>query len=185
MSIRHVLITAVSTAALLLGLAPATAATAGAAPAAEPRWVAPAASQCTNSDLRASFRPSGVAAGSAYGRLRLRNVSDSPCTVRGYGGVSYVGGGDGTQIGHAAVRERRRTARTWVVRPGRSVVSTLRMANADNYPKRRCRPAPVDGFRIYVPDARVSQYVPHRTRGCRNGRVHLLHQRPYHRPSRG
>ena len=136
---------------------------------------------CGNADLKASFTMAGAAAGTSYGRLRLRNVSDHACRTGGYGGLSYVGGGDGTQIGAAAVRDPGRV-RVHLVEPGRRVVSRVRMVTAQNYPKKKCRPAHVDGFRVYVPDATLSQYVAFPTTGCKNHRVHVLGHKPYHRP---
>jgi hypothetical protein len=35
-----------------------------------------------------------------------------------------------------------------------------------NYDKSLCRPKRVDGFRVYVPDAYVSLFVPYQTRAC-------------------
>ncbi len=51
-----------------------------------------------------------------------------------------------------------------------------------NYPKKRCHPTHVDGFRIYVPNATKSQYVAHPTTGCRNPHIRLISQKPYRRP---
>ncbi len=39
-----------------------------------------------------------------FGRIILTNVSDHSCKIGGYGGLSYVGGGDGTQVGAPADR---------------------------------------------------------------------------------
>ncbi|WP_067432930.1 DUF4232 domain-containing protein [Nocardioides jensenii] len=137
---------------------------------------------CTNASLHADYRYSDSAAGSVYGKIRITNVSRHACHTGGYGGVSYVGDGDGTQIGHAAIRVNRAAVRSYVLRPGQRLVSTLQMARAGNYSTSTCRPARVDGFRVYVPNAYRSQFVAHRTIGCRNTAVHLLWQRPYHRP---
>ena len=111
----------------------------------------------------------------------LRNTSDRACTVRGYGGLSYVGGGDGTQVGAAADRTPSRV-RPIVVRPGERVVSPIAETAAAPYPRHRCRPRHVDGFRVYLPDETRSQFVPHPTTGCRDKRVHLLEHHAYRRP---
>lgn len=137
--------------------------------------------ECTNTELAASYHATGAATSHRYGRIVLRNGSDHPCSIRGYGGLSYVGGGDGTQIGAPADRDPSR-ARTIVVRPGQKVVSVVSAAVASAYPLHRCRPAHVDGFRVYVPDETHSQYVAHPTTGCRNERVHLLSHKAYRRP---
>lgn len=136
--------------------------------------------QCTNSDLRASYRPTGAAAGTDYGNLRLTNVSDHACRTGGYGGLSLVGDGDGTQIGAAAARDPGKV-RTIVLQPGQRVRSVVGIVNAGNYPRRRCRPTAADGFRVYVPNATRSQFVAFETTGCANPRVEVLHHRPYRR----
>ena len=149
---------------------------------ARPRLrTAAAAPACTNADLLASYRRSGAATSHTYGWIRLKNVSAHACRTGGYGGLSYVGGGNGTQIGAAADREPS-PVRTIVLQPGQRVHSRVTEVSASPYPKRRCRPAAVDGFRVYVPNATRSQYVKHPTTGCRNARIHLLSHRAYRRP---
>jgi hypothetical protein len=150
-------------------------------PAGATQAQAKVVSQCTNAELRASYHATDAGAGHRFGRLVLKNVSDHACRTGGYGGLSYVGDGNGTQIGAAADRTKSRV-RTLVVHPGQRVVSAVDATVAGNYPKRRCRPAHVDGFRVYVPNETRSQYVPHPTRGCRNAHIHLLAHKAYRRP---
>ncbi|NYD43376.1 DUF4232 domain-containing protein [Nocardioides panaciterrulae] len=137
--------------------------------------------ECTNAELTASYHRTDAGMNHVYGRIVLRNTSDHACTVRGYGGLSFVGHGDGTQIGAAAQRTPSRV-RTIVVRPGQRVVSEVAQGRTAPYPKRRCHPTHVDGFRVYLPDETRAQYVPHPTRGCRNPHVHLLAHQAYRRP---
>lgn len=172
--------TGLAVAALTLGVLTAPAGPAGAVPAGEAARGA-SIPACTNADLAVSYRHTDDGAGHRYGLIRVRNISGRACRTGGYGGVSYVGDGNGTQIGAAADREPG-TVRSYVLRPGKRLVSPISEAHAGNYPRRRCRPAHVDGFRVYVPNATVSQYVAHPTTGCRNHRVHLLSHRPYRRP---
>ncbi|WP_345520748.1 DUF4232 domain-containing protein [Nocardioides conyzicola] len=144
---------------------------------------APAQAQpptCTNAQLTASYRGGDAATSHRYGRIVLRNTSDQACTIHGYGGLSYVGGGDGTQVGAAATRTSSRV-RTLLVRPGQRVVSAVVETSWGPYAG-RCRRAHVDGFRVYLPDETRAQFVPHPTTGCRNSRVHLLAHRAYRRP---
>ena len=136
--------------------------------------------ECTNAELVASYHQAGAGMSHEYGRIVLTNESDHACSIRGYGGLSYVGGGDGTQVGAAADRDRSRV-RTVVVHPGQKVASAVTATDYSPYPKHRCRPAPVDGFRVYLPDETRSQYVPHATTGCRSHRVHLLSHKAYRR----
>ncbi len=149
------------------GMAPARAAS---APAVTPECGAP--------DLRADFRARDAAAGHRYGVVRLRNAGDRTCVVQGYGGLSYVGGGDGSQVGSPADRDRATTRRV-VLEPGERAVSRVTETVAQNYPRRTCRPAGVDGFRVYAPDATRGFFIAHPTTGCRNEAVHLLSHGPF------
>lgn len=149
--------------------------------------VAPAATAastpaCGNADLAASYRHSDDGAGHRFGWIVLTNTSGHACHTGGYGGVSYVGDGDGTQIGAPAVRRDHAAATTFVVKAGGRLRSPIDEARAGNFGKKKCHQAHVDGFRVYVPNATLSQFVPHATTGCRNAKVHLLSQKPYRRP---
>jgi len=136
---------------------------------------------CTNAELRASYHRTDAGMSHRYGRIVLKNVSDHACRTGGYGGLSYVGDGNGTQIGAAADRVPGRV-RTIVVRPGQRVVSAVSATVASVYPRRECRRAHVDGFRVYIPNETRSQYIEHPTTGCRNDQVHLLSHKAYRRP---
>ncbi len=135
--------------------------------------------QCTSADLHASYVHADDGAGHSFGRIVLHNVSDHACHTRGFGGLSYVGDGNGTQIGAAADRDTSTPVRTHTLQPGDRVRSLVDETRAGNIGRHHCRPAAVDGFRVYVPDASVSQFIPHETTGCRNDAVHLISHRAY------
>lgn len=122
--------------------------------------------ECGPHDLGVSFRTRGAAAGSLFGVLRYRNVTTHPCRTGGYGGLSFVGHHDGRQIGAAAVRAPGTPVRSFVLWPGQRAVSKVQIAQTANYDRSLCRPRRVDGFRVYVPDAYVSLFVPYQTRAC-------------------
>ena len=132
---------------------------------------------CRNADLKASYHAADSATSHRFGRIVLKNVSGHRCTTGGFGGLSYVGHGDGTQIGAAA--DRVGTAKTLVLVPGARAASLVDETVADVYPRHTCRPRHVDGFRVYVPNATRSQFVVHPTRGCANPDVHLISHRAY------
>ncbi len=134
--------------------------------------------ECGSHDLVASYRGTDAGVGHRYGVLKLRNVSGHACFVRGYGGLSYVGHGDGTQVGAAADRDRG-NARRVVLTPRQRARSAVDEVVAENYGRRACRPTHVDGFRVYVPDSRASQFVKHPTTGCAKSGVHLISHRAY------
>ena len=155
---------------------PATQLAASAAPA-DPSFVR-AVAQCGSADLKAGYTSTDAGVGHRYGVLRLTNVSDQACSTGGYGGLSYVGHGDGTQIGAAADRDPG-TVRTIVLQPGVRVQSRVDETVAQNYPKAACGRTHVDGFRVYVPNSTVSQYVKHETTGCSKSGVHLISHGPF------
>jgi len=119
-----------------------------------------AAPPCVNADLKASFRVLGSGMSQTYANLVLTNVSGHACTTGGYGGLSYVGHGNGTQIGRAARRDKSPAPRVVTVPPGGRVVSRVDMVSTGPYDKKVCRPTKVDGLRVYVPNSHVSQFVP-------------------------
>ncbi|MEV5003494.1 DUF4232 domain-containing protein [Nocardioides sp. LML1-1-1.1] len=133
---------------------------------------------CRNADLHARYRATDNGAGHAYGRIVLTNVARHACRTGGFGGLSYVGGGNGTQVGAPASRDGR-SAGSFVLRPGQRAISRVDEVRAANYDAATCRPRRVDGFRIYVPNATRSQFVAHRTTGCANPSVHLTSHTAY------
>jgi hypothetical protein len=137
---------------------------------------------CTNAALAVSFhhKRGGEAMNQRWGWLVIRNRSDHRCITGGFGGVSYVGHGDGTQIGAAA--RRTGTAHSYVLRPGQRLRSLVHEVNADVYDRSECHPRHVDGFRVYVPNATRSQFVRHATTGCALRSVHLIDHDAYARP---
>ena len=137
-----------------------------------------AAPQCTNDHLTATYRGGDAAMSHVYGRIVLRNTSDEACWIKGYGGLSYVGHGNGTQVGAAADRTPGKRPRT-VLEPGDKVRSRVVETSAAPYPKKQCKPRAVDGFRVYLPDENRSQFVAHPTTGCANPEVHLLTHKAY------
>jgi hypothetical protein len=172
---------AVLTAVLTLVGAPAMPfAVAQAATPAAPRPAAPrvgAPPWCTAGDLHVSYHATGAATSHRFGRIVLTNVSDHPCRTGGYGGLSYVGR-HGHQVGAAADRDPG-TVRLVLLRPGQRVHSEVSETVAGVFPRVTCRPAPVRGFRVFVPDSTTSQFVEHHTTGCGNASVHLISHRPY------
>ena len=138
----------------------------------------PETPKCTAADLKAGYRATDAGAGSRFGEITLTNVSDRACALGGFGGLSYVGGGDGTQIGAPAAREGK--WRTVIMKPGQVAVSEVAESTAENYPASACKPTKVDGFRVYVPDSYDSQFVRHETTGCAAKNVSLLSHHAFH-----
>jgi len=134
---------------------------------------------CRTRDLDIGITDGEGAAGSTYSRIVLTNTSDHTCRTGGFGGVSLVGGGNGSQIGAPADRSKSGQVKRLLLKPTAKAEATLQVANAENYPASKCRPAPAEGFRVYPPNETRSAYVESATTGCRNHAVHLLTLSPY------
>ena len=144
----------------------------------DPAPADPVTPKCANADLKAGYRATEAGAGSRFGQITLTNTSDHACALGGFGGLSYVGGDDGTQIGAPAAREG--SWRKVIMKPGQVAVSEVSESTAENYPASTCRPTKVDGFRVYVPDSYDSQFVRHETTGCADKNVLLLSHHAFH-----
>jgi hypothetical protein len=125
-----------------------------------------ASTTCGPGELAVGLRTprGGAAAGSRYELLTFRNTSASACTVDGHPGVSFVGGGNGTQLGAPAAQNG--PVHAVRLAPGTSATALLQIANAANYDPAACAPTTSDGLRVYPPDWRVSVFVPFRTDAC-------------------
>jgi hypothetical protein len=132
--------------------------------------------ECGSRDVKASYKATDAGMSHVFGKIRLRNVSDHACTVQGYGGLSFVGRGNGTQIGAPAARDSSPTPRV-VLQPHQRAVSKVSITTTGPYSRQQCRPTRADGFRVYVPDSKASQFVRHPMQVCGNASlVTLTHQ---------
>ncbi|SEQ84945.1 DUF4232 domain-containing protein [Microlunatus flavus] len=133
---------------------------------------------CATSALRVAYAddPGGAGAGSVNGTLTFTNTGSAPCTLRGFPGVSFVGGGNGTQVGQAATRTDD-SVTTKTVKGGGSVEAALRRSQPGNYGS-SCDQTKVDGFRVYPPGSTEAVFVTFPTTGCRSTSAALLQVGP-------
>lgn len=122
----------------------------------------------------------GGGAGHLYPFLVLTNKGNTPCTVKGYPGVSFVGSGNGTQLGAAASRDAGGIAiTTLTLAHGESAHSQLNITVAGNYDPTTCKPKAADGLRIYPPDETHSLFIASTTyTACQNASIVLIQVRP-------
>jgi hypothetical protein len=114
------------------------------------------------------------AAGSAYYRLELTNLSARACTLRGYPGVSAVTLA-GRQLGSAAGRNPAHPVRTVTLAPGATASAVLQIADALNFPASACKPGTAAGLRVYPPGQRRARIVPFPFPACTRGGPVYLH----------
>lgn len=116
--------------------------------------------QCDSGDLSGTIaQGGGGAAGSVEVTLVLTNNGSGECSLQGWPGVSFVGDGNGTQLGAAAEFDRSTPHPTVVLQPGGTAQAPLRITQALNYPEADCQPKQADGFRVYPPGSTESLFV--------------------------
>ncbi|GLY42781.1 hypothetical protein Amsp01_088040 [Amycolatopsis sp. NBRC 101858] len=122
---------------------------------------------CTAKDVKLALGEGDAAAGSFYRPLLITNADAEPCTVQGFPGVSYVAGEDGHQVGEAAYRSGTKGDQVRL-NPGDTAAAVIQFVNVHNYPDDLCRPTPVRGLRIYLPQETDANFVPMPGTGCAN-----------------
>ncbi|WP_285115861.1 DUF4232 domain-containing protein [Leifsonia sp. fls2-241-R2A-40a] len=166
------------------GSAPTTgtaSASGSATPTSSPRptgtsTAVPIEGQCDTGNLAGSIaQGSGGAAGSVEVTLVLTNNGSAECSLQGWPGVSFVGDGNGTQLGAAAQFDRSTPHPTVVLKPGGTAQAPLKITQALNYPDADCKPKPADGFRVYPPGSTASLFIayPGQT-ACTSESISLL-----------
>ncbi|MEO9175893.1 MAG: DUF4232 domain-containing protein [Gaiellales bacterium] len=132
---------------------------------------------CHASQLAVTLGGSDGTAGTIYYTILFRNTSGTTCSLRGYPGVSSVGGADGHQIGSAARRDPK-TVVTVVLRPRAFANASYGQAEALNYPKARCHPESARGLRVYSPNVRSARYLALKHLACSSTGVGDSHVAP-------
>jgi hypothetical protein len=91
--------------------------------------------------------------------LVLTNTGSKQCSLQGWPGVSFVGNGNGTQLGNAAEFDRSTPHATVVLQAGGTAQAPLKIAQAMDYSESDCKPQKADGFRVYPPGSTDSLFV--------------------------
>ena len=138
--------------------ATARASTGPSSPTASPTPTPTGPAGCTTAFLKTLVGLGGTAAGSAYYPIELTNISRSVCTLYGFPGVSFVTAVGGSQIGAAAVENPIRPRRLVTLAPGKTASALLQVVNAENYPRRRCKPVTAHWLKVYPPGETSALY---------------------------
>lgn len=138
---------------------PASAAAGGGDASSAPGAGSLRSSACTATHLHGSLTatPGGGSAGHQGYELVFRNTGSSPCTLQGWPGVSFVGKGNGTQLGAPATFDRSSAHGTVTVAAGSLAHATVLVAQAQDYGD--CGIATADGFRVYPPGSKQSLFI--------------------------
>jgi hypothetical protein len=133
---------------------------------------------CPAASLRATVDTSQTdgAAGSTYYPVDFINVSDTPCGMYGFPGMSFVtaGGGSGQQIGAAAQRNPAFGDLAVRLTAGGVAHAWLQVAQAANYPASACQPVTAHWLRIFPPGDTGAVYVGQAFPACADSSAQLL-----------
>jgi hypothetical protein len=127
---------------------------------------------CSPAQLKVTRGASDGAAGTIFYTILFRNTSSATCALRGYPGVSSIGGADAHQIGAPARRQPVTNVRTTVLAPGAYGSATYGQTQALNYPKSRCHPVSARGLRVYSPNVYASVILPLTHLACSSTLAH-------------
>lgn len=134
--------------------------------------------RCLSNQLAGSIQPgSGGAAGTVYQKIALKNVSQTPCLLEGFAGVSLTNGPNGDPIGAPADRDTSVPVLPIVLQPGQSGAADFGLHQARNYTG--CTVVDAAGYRVYPPEDYGSLFIPAPSTACSNGDIHLLTLRAF------
>jgi hypothetical protein len=155
--------------------ATATASSVAASASASAPASAPASSTaCPTKYLSAKAGLSQGTAGSIYQVIDFTNISNAPCTLYGYPGVSLASGTPVTQVGAAATRSTATAAALVTLGPGQTANALLRIVEAGNYAPGTCTPTTTTYIQIYPPNQTTPIYLSYKSTGCASSSVKLL-----------
>jgi hypothetical protein len=129
---------------------------------------------CPTRYLAAKAGLSQGTAGSIYQVIDFTNISNAPCTLYGYPGVSLASGTPVTQVGAAAARTTGTTATLVTLGPGQTANALLRIVEAGNYSPGDCSPTATTYLQIYPPNQTTPIYLAYKSTGCSSTKVNLL-----------
>jgi hypothetical protein len=109
--------------------------------------------------------------------LTFTNHSEKRCSLRGYSGVSFVGGGNGTQLGAPARRITSHDVRRVELAPGKLVAELVQITDPDVFSS-QCTKTTADGFRVYPPGSFTAAYVPYPAPACVEASIEQLQVAP-------
>ena len=129
---------------------------------------------CPTRYLAAKAGLSQGTAGSIYQVIDFTNISNAPCTLYGYPGVSLASGTPVTQVGAAASRSTATAARLVTLGPGQTANALLRIVEAGNYSSGACSPTSTTYLQIFPPNQTTPIYLAYNSTGCAKPAVNLL-----------
>ena len=125
-----------------------------------------AAAPCLSRYLGAKAGISQGGLGSDYVAIVFKNLSNVPCTLYGYPGISLAGGKPVTQIGEAAIENPATPRKLVTLAPGGVASALLRIGHAADYPPATCDPVTAHWLQIFPPNQTVPIYLYYTAPAC-------------------
>lgn len=91
--------------------------------------------------------------------VTIKNTGSATCTLQGWPGVSFVGGGNGSQIGPAANLDRQTPHATVTLSSGAAAHFVLHVTRPGDGSNASCAPRTADGLRVIPPGSTRSLFV--------------------------
>ena len=91
--------------------------------------------------------------------VTITNTGSAACTIQGWPGVSFVGGGNGAQIGPGANLDRQTPHPTVTLSPGAAAHFVLHVTRPGDGSNASCAPRSADGLRVIPPGSTRSLFV--------------------------
>ncbi len=125
-----------------------------------------AGSACPTRSLGLKLGLAQGAAGSTYQVIDFTNISNGPCTLYGYPGVSLAGGTPVSQIGLAAAESHATPRKLITLAPGAVANAVLQIVHAVNFPPAKCHLVTADYLQIYPPNQTTPAYLRYSAQTC-------------------
>ncbi|HJP79419.1 MAG TPA: DUF4232 domain-containing protein [Pseudonocardiaceae bacterium] len=121
--------------------------------------------ECKAGNLKLSLGSGDAAAGHFYVPIVFTNTGSAPCLMRGFPGVSYVTGDNGSQVGAPATRNGS-IGSSITLAPNATASSVVTVTDVAVFDANSCQPTSVRGFRVYAPDDTASMFIARDGTGC-------------------
>ena len=122
-------------------------------------------SECKAGNLKLSIGSGDAAAGHFYVPIVFTNTGSTTCLMRGFPGVSYVTGDNGSQVGAPAQRTGS-IGSSVTLAPNAVASSVVTVTDVAVFDASSCQPTSVRGFRVYAPDDTASMFIARSGTGC-------------------
>ncbi|HVV30263.1 MAG TPA: DUF4232 domain-containing protein [Mycobacteriales bacterium] len=128
---------------------------------------------CTTAQLALALGQPDGATSHRYYSLTFTNTGSTPCTLDGFPGVSFVAGADGHQVGNPAKRDGSSNGSVTLA-PNGKATATVGVTTTGPYDESTCKPAPVNGFRVYPPGETHAAFVASSQTTCSSTSLTML-----------